>query len=123
VALFHRLLAFAIVGALLLLTVWGTALRVAGRDTAPKGFWGLLHYTENVLAVEIVAGIILLLIGRRQPWLHYVYGSVFPIMVLVAARMASLRREVRDYAPIAFGAFFAFGLTARALMLGMGWNV
>lgn len=126
--LVHRLLGFAIVGTFLLLALWGLVLRLLGRAEAPRGFWAVQHYTENVLAVQVALGLILLLVGRRVVggslvWLHYLYGSLFPLIAIVAGRIAGMRRETREYVGLAWGAFFAFGLAARALMTGLGIGV
>ncbi len=48
------------------------------------------------------------------------YGSIFPLIVLVAGRLYSLRRDEYDYVPVAVGAIVAFGLTLRALQTGLG---
>ena len=117
----HTVIGVAVVAAFLVLTVWGLAAKVTRREKVGDGFWRVLVYTENVLALQIVVGIVLLIVGRRagDP-LHYVYGAIFPIAVDVAGRIASLRRESQDYVPIAVASFFAFGLTTRALMTGLG---
>jgi hypothetical protein len=125
---FHRWLGIAIVAALGLIGLFGLVLRIAGRDEAPRLFWGLQHYTENVLVVQVVTGLILLFMGRRVVggplvWLHYLYGSLFPLIAIVGGRIAGLRREDREYVGIAWGAFFAFGLTTRALMTGLGIGI
>lgn len=127
-ALVHRVLGTAIVLALLVLFLWGLGLRLARRDQAPRPFWAVQHYTENVLIAQVVIGVVLLLIGRRVPgeplaWLHYLYGSLFPLIAIVAGRIAGLRREEREYMGLTWGAFFAFGLTLRALMTGCGGDV
>lgn len=127
-SLAHEILGFAIVGAFLALALWGLVLRLLGRSQAPRGFWALQHYTENVLAVQVALGLVLLLVGRRVVggslvWLHYLYGSLFPLIAVVAGRIAGMRREDREYVGLAWGAFFAFGLTARALMTGLGIGV
>jgi hypothetical protein len=85
----------------------------------------LEHWTENLLAIQVVGGLILLVLGRRvvgSPliWLHYLYGSVFPLFAVIGGRLASLRRERHDYLGLAWGAFFALGLTLRALQTGCG---
>jgi hypothetical protein len=120
----HQIVAYAIVAAFALLAVWGLVARILGREDAGWPFWGLLHYTENVLLVQIAIGVILLLLGRRVGGpgfqLHYVYGSVFPLIAVIGGRLYGLRREEHEYVPVAFGAFVAFGLTARALMTGLG---
>lgn len=118
----HRYVGMAVVAALLVIGLWGIFLRLRGRPEAPVSFWGLEHYTENVLLVQAVLGIILLIDGRRVlghlAWLHYFYGSLFPLIAIVAGRIAGLRREDREYVGLTWGAFVAWGLTMRALMTG-----
>lgn len=120
----HTIVGFSIVIAFALLTVYGTGARLVRRTSLGRLFWGLLYYSETVLVIQIVLGVVLLLLGRRIGAggfdLHYVYGSVFPLIVLVAGRLYALRRDEYDYVPITFGAFVSFGLTARALMTGLG---
>jgi uncharacterized membrane protein len=125
VTLFHRYLGAVIVVLFVVLFVWGLVLRIARRDDAPAGIWGVQHWTENLLVVQTVTGIVLLLMGRRvvaehDPviWLHYFYGSLFPLIAVVGGRIAGLRREHREYMGITWGAFFALGLTLRALQTG-----
>lgn len=124
-SLFHRYLGTAIVALFIVLFLWGLALRVARRDEAPAGMWAAQHWTENLLVVQVVSGLVLLLMGRRvvaahDPvvWLHYFYGSLFPLIAVVGGRIAGLRREHREYLGITWGAFFALGLTLRALQTG-----
>lgn len=121
----HGWLGVGLVLAFLVLALWGVALRVAGRDEAPTLFRAVQHWTENLLALQTVIGLGLLLVGRRVVgtdlvFLHYFYGSLFPLIAVVGGRIASLRREERAYVGMAWGAFFAFGLTARAWQLGCG---
>ncbi len=122
---FHRYLGAAIVGMFVVLFVWGVVLRVLRRDEASAGIWSLQHWTENLLVVQTVTGLVLLLLGRRvvsahdpAVWLHYLYGSLFPLIAIIGGRIAGLRREHREYMGITWGAFFAFGLTLRALQTG-----
>ncbi|HEX2239588.1 MAG TPA: hypothetical protein VHJ82_00375, partial [Actinomycetota bacterium] len=53
-------------------------------------------------------------------WLHYAYGGLFPVVVLVLAHRWARRLE--GLAWVAFGAagFINFGLTFRALQTGLG---
>jgi hypothetical protein len=126
VTTFHRLLGAAIVLALLVLAIWGLTLRVMGRDRAPVLFWGSQHWLENILIIQVLGGIVLLLMGQRVlggplVWLHYLYGSLFPLIALVGGRIAGLRRRdagQREYPGLAWGAFIAWGLTMRGLMVG-----
>jgi hypothetical protein len=122
---FHRYLGALIVVLFLVIFTWGIALRLVGRDEAPTPLWAVQHWTENLLVVQTVLGIVLLVIGRRVGagpgvWLHYLYGSLFPLVAVVGGRLASLRRERYDYLGLAWGSFFALGLTLRALQTGCG---
>lgn len=121
----HGWLGLAIVLAFLVLSLWGVGLRVLGRDAAPTAYRAVQHWTENLLALQTLVGVVFLLIGRRVVgddlvFLHYLYGSLFPLIAVVAGRIAGLRREHHEYVGWAWGAFFAFGLSLRALMTGCG---
>lgn len=126
---FHRILGFSIVGGLLLLALTGLVLRIRGLDEAPKWFRALQYYLENVLMLQTVVGLVMFLfMGRRVAggdlvFLHYFYGSLFPLIAVISGRIAGLRRETREYVGWTWGAFFAFGLTARALMTGLGIGI
>lgn len=131
IAQLHGWLGLVIVLAFLVLSVWGLGLRIARRDEAPAIFRGVQHWTENLLALQTLGGVVFLLIGRRVVgddlvFFHYLYGSLFPLIAVVGGRIAGLRREEREYVGMAWGAFFAFGLSMRALMTGCGgvlaWN-
>ncbi len=121
---FHRYLGLLIVVDFLVIALWGLALRVARREEAPVLYRGLEHWTENLLFVQSAFGLVFLLMGRRVVgddlvFLHYFYGSLFPLIAVVAGRISTLRREQYAYVGMAWGAFFAFGLSTRALMTGM----
>jgi len=125
VTLLHRWLGSVIVLMFVATMVWATALWLRRRDETPLGMRALQHWTENLLIVQTVGGIALLLIGRRvvgppDAWLHSLYGSLFPLVAVVGGRLAALRRERRQYAGLAWGAFFAFGLTLRAVQTACG---
>lgn len=142
----HRYLGEAIVAVLLSIALVGLGLRLRGalrrrrvatqpdtppearelaeKDPAPGWLWVIQHYTENVLLLQVVIGVILFVSGRRVVggpliWLHYLYGSLFPLIAIVGGRIAALRREHSEYVGLTWGAFFAFGLTLRALMTGL----
>jgi hypothetical protein len=104
-------------GALLLLTL--------RRDDTPVAMRALQHWTENLLLLQTVLGIALLIVGRRvvgppDAWLHSLYGSLFPLVAIIGGRLAALRRAARQYLGYAWGAFFAFGLTLRAVQTACG---
>ena len=119
----HRWLAYTVMALLLAILVTGVALRVAGRETSPTWLRGLQHWTENTLILQIVLGGVLFVSGRRVAgelaFLHYFYGSLFPFIAIVGGRIAALRRDQHDYVGLAWGAFFALGLTSRALLTGL----
>ena len=122
----HRYLGAVLVLLFLVLMVWGLALRLLGRAEVPTAMWVAQHWTENLLGLQTVFGIVLLLLGRRVvtadplAWLHYLYGSLFPLVAVIAGRLAALRRETREYVGLAWGAFFAFALTLRAVQTACG---
>lgn len=122
----HLYAGYALPAVFLTIALWGATLRLLSREEEPTAFRVVLHWTENLLIAQIVVGIVLLLMGRRivvpgesLAWLHYLYGSLFPLIAIVGGRIAGLRRERYEFVGIAWGAFFAFGLTSRALMLGL----
>jgi hypothetical protein len=121
----HRWLGTLIVLMFVATMVWALVLVVLRRDETPVLMRGLQHWTENLLVVQTVLGVILLLLGRRvvgppDAWLHSLYGSLFPLVAVIGGRLAALRREHRQYVGYAWGAFFAFGLTLRAVQTACG---
>lgn len=123
-ALIHRWIGTGLVVAFVVLVVWGAALRLARRDEAPVPYLALQHWTENILILQTVIGVVFLFMGRRVVgdelvWLHYLYGSLFPLIAIIGGRIAGLRREHYTYVGMAWGAFFAFGLVLRALQTGL----
>lgn len=122
---FHRTLGTVVLLLFLAILVWGIALRVLGRRETPTTLWAVQHWTENLLVLQVVTGVVLLVLGRRvvgEPlvWLHYFYGSLFPLVAIVGGRIAALRREIREYVGLAWGSFFALALTLRALQTSCG---
>ncbi|MBI4261204.1 MAG: hypothetical protein HY658_11625 [Actinobacteria bacterium] len=116
----HAAIGFAIVGALGVLWLWGLGIWILRRRDAGRPFWWIVAFVQVALIVQAVAGVVLLAMGRRQSWLHYVYGSLFPAVVLVGAHWAARLDRYRAWVFFSFAAFIAFGLTARALMTGLG---
>jgi hypothetical protein len=121
----HRWLGTVIVLMFVGTMVWALVLVAIRRDETPLGMRALQHWTENLLVVQTVLGVVLLLLGRRvvgppDAWLHSLYGSLFPLVAVVGGRLAALRRERRQYVGYAWGAFFAFGLTLRAVQTACG---
>jgi hypothetical protein len=128
VTVVHRWLGTAIVLMFVATMAWAVGLVLARRDRTPDGMRALQHWTENLLVVQTVLGVVLLMIGRRvvgppDAWLHGLYGSLFPLVAVIGGRLAALRRESRQYIGFAWGAFFAFGLTLRAVQTACGANL
>jgi hypothetical protein len=117
----HRVVGFAVVGVFSIGWLFGLALWV-WRRPAGDWFWRWLVSAQLLAIAQALAGIVLLILGRRPTdWLHYVYGFG-PILIFAIAhalaRDENFRR--RPWVPFAFASFISFGLTLRALMTGLG---
>jgi hypothetical protein len=118
----HAAIGFAIVGGWFVLFAWGVYSFVRKREPN-LWYWRLLAVLQVLLAVQLVAGLILLAVGdRADSILHYLYGVVFPVIVLVVAHVIArgLDEEEETWKIFAIAAFFVFGLTLRALTTGLG---
>lgn len=119
-ARFHTIEGYVIVAGWGLLFLFGIGLFITRRD-ANRVYWGLLTVLQVLLGVQLLAGLVLLLNGGRQPLLHYLYGAVFPALVIGVCHVLTRGLEKPPYHLFfTIGAFFVFGLTARALMTGLG---
>ena len=119
-ASFHIIEGFVIVGGWALLFLFGIGLFITRRD-ANRVYWGLLTVLQVLLGVQLLVGLVLLLSGGRQPLLHYLYGAVFPALVIGVCHVLTRGLEKPPYHMFfTIGSFFVFGLTARALMTGLG---
>jgi len=87
-------------------------------------FWvTLLAFLQALLVIQLLVGIVVLTTGRRaDSILHYLYGVVFPTVVLVIAHVLArgMDDESDTWRVFAIAAFFVFGLTLRALTTGLG---
>ena len=117
----HRWIGFLVVGVFTIGWVFGVVLWIAKRQ-AGDWFWRWLVAAQVVAIVQALAGVVLLLLGRRpSDWLHLVYGLA-PLVILGIAH-ALARDEVlrsRPWIPFAIASFICFGLSLRALMTGLG---
>jgi hypothetical protein len=116
--LVHLLVGWSIVAGFASLWAWGLGTWIARRGPG-RYFWWIVGYVQVAVLVQGLVGVILLLAGGTVPALHYIYGVVFPVLVLLTAHV--LARDAfahRPWAPFALAAFFSFGLTLRALMTG-----
>ena len=75
--------------------VWGSAAWLAHRPSV--GFWYALRVAQAAVVVQVIAGTILLVLGRESPdGLHYLYG-VLPLLVTLlaeGARAGAAEREL-----------------------------
>jgi hypothetical protein len=117
----HTAIGFAIVGGFFVLFAWG-GLAFLTRRGPGVWFWRLLAVLQAALVLQLLAGAVLLILGGRQPLLHYAYGALFPAIALTVAHVLGRgMEEERDALLVfAFAAFVVFGLTLRALATGLG---
>ena len=115
----HRWAGFGVVALFGVLWVWGLGARLFRRDPG-RWFWHAVAGVQVVTGLQAIAGTILLVSGFSRPLLHYLYGAVFPIGVLLVAHVVARRFERDQWVPFAWAAFFSFGLTLRALGTGLG---
>lgn len=126
---FHRYIGFAIPAGFVLLMLWSIATLF--RKRAPHDwFWSLLGILQVIIAIQVIVGAVLFVVGNRPPpqdlrWLHYFYGGLFPAIVLIAAHRIAAKERWREVPWLVFGfaSFVNFGLTSRALMTGLGVGV
>src|SRR2546429_1684835 len=90
----HEVVGYAIVGGFALLMLWGLGSWIAKRDPG-RWFWALLAVLQVTIGIQIVAGLILLAIYgiHARPVLHYLYGSLFPIIVLTIGHVLARDME------------------------------
>ena len=117
---FHELEGFVIVAGWGVLFLWGIGLFLLRRD-AGRLYWGLVAVLQVLLGLQLIAGIVLLAVGDRRPILHYLYGALLPAIVLVVCHVLTRSLQKPPYHLFfTWAALFIFGLTARALMTGLG---
>ena len=116
----HEVIGYTIVGAFALLMLVGLVTWLMKRKEPWRWFWWILAYAQVVVGLQVIAGIVLLIMGERRDLLHYAYGGIFPILVLTTAHVVSRMEDRPAYVNFAWAAFFCFGLTLRALMTGLG---
>lgn len=123
----HRYVAYTIPTGFALLALASLATYVLNRE-AGEWYWRLLAVLQVVLALQIVVGGVLFLTGHRPPRIsftgsHYVYGGLFPLIVLFFAHYYAQRQVRVAVAIFGVAAFLCFGLTMRALQTGLGQNL
>jgi hypothetical protein len=123
----HRYVAYTVPIGFALLALASLVTYLFNRDPG-NWYWRLLALLQVVLGIQIIVGLVLFLTGHRPPGIsfpgsHYVYGSVFPVIVLVFAHRYAGRHKRVAVAIFGIAAFLCFGLTMRALQTGLGENL
>ena len=118
----HSAAGYAIVVVLAVLWLWALGAWIARRSDVHALFWTLLGFVQVALVLQLIAGLVLIVLGRRQPFLHYLYGSLFPAVALALGHVFARNREtgLAPWKVFGFASFIAFGLTLRALTTGLG---
>jgi hypothetical protein len=100
-------------------------VNVLRRASCPgRPFWWLLAVLQGSLLVQGLGGTVLLFTGGRASALHYVYGFIFPVLVLLGAHVVARSERWADRPWLVFGwaGFVVSASTARALLTGLGWS-
>ncbi len=120
----HRFIGFAIPAGFAALFLWTIVSFIRNK---PPGdwFWRLVAVLQVVLGLQVLLGGLLFVAGYRPHprgpvWLHYTYGGLFPIAVLMVAHRYARRYEGISWLVFGAAAFVNFGLTFRALQTGLG---
>lgn len=100
------------------LTLWSAYCLVRNRPPA-GAYWSLLAVLQVVVGLQLVAGLILFVLGGRPDWLHYAYGAFFPIALLVGAHRLGTRYTDIPWVVFGISSFLICGLTIRALLTGL----
>jgi hypothetical protein len=120
----HRYIAYAVPAGWALLALW-TLLSFIRNKPPGERFWNLLGVLQGVLVIQALVGAILFLSGARPTsngpsWLHYVYGVLFPVAVLVGAHRFARKQQGISWIVFGIASVVIFGLTFRALQTGLG---
>ena len=123
----HRYVAYSVPAGFAVLFLVSLFTYLFNRDPG-DWYWRLLAILQVILVVQVLAGVVLFATGRRPPAIsfagaHYVYGSLFPLVVLAFAHRWARRHENVSVAIFGVAAFLCFGLTTRALQTGLGENL
>lgn len=106
--------------------MWLWAIYSFVRNRNPgAGYWNLLALLQVVIGVQVVVGAVLFLSGARPAsngpsWLHYIYGAVFPALMLYLAHRYAHKFTRWPWAIFAVAAFLNSAATFRALQTGLG---
>lgn len=104
---------------------WSLALRFTRYEQTPT-FWRVVSFGQILLALQLLIGLALLVLGRRPGpqgggatlAFHLAYGVVFPLLALVVGHRMARDGRYNPHAVFAVVGLVCFGLTARAFMVG-----
>jgi hypothetical protein len=125
VTLVHVVVAYSILAGFGILALWALGGFIFNR--APGDwFWNLLGALQVAIGIQLIVGGVLFFTGARPDtpdatWLHYIYGAVFPALVLAVAHRFARRFPQLPWAVFGFAAFICFFSFFRALQTGFGW--
>lgn len=117
---------FLVVGAWATVCFWSLALRFTRYAETPT-FWKAVSAAQILLALQLLIGLVLLVIGGRPGpggsgvdlAFHLAYGLVFPLVALVVGHRVARDGRYNPHSVFALVGLVIFGLTARAWMVGV----
>jgi hypothetical protein len=115
----HKFMGFSIMAGWALLFLGGATLAVRKRE-AGKLYWRTLVVLQVALGLQVAAGLAVFASGGRPPLLHYIYGAVVPVLLLVEAHVFAGRLDLPRHALFTIAAFVNLLLAARAIQTGLG---
>jgi hypothetical protein len=90
-------------------------------------FWRAVSIAQILLAIQLAIGLVLMVLGGRPgdgSWFIYIfhplYGIVFPLVTLFFAHKWSREGRFHPHAAFAVAGLVIFGLSSRAMMVGLG---
>lgn len=114
----HRAVAYAVPAGFALLVVMAIGVYFTNKDPG-RFFYGTLAVVQGILIVQVIAGVILLVMGLRPgQTLHYVYGAGFPLVVLAFAHSQARKRPGLEAAIFGVAAFLSAFSSWRAWITG-----
>jgi energy-coupling factor transporter transmembrane protein EcfT len=122
----HRLIGYSISAVFLLLALWTLFAFVTNKHPG-RWFWTLLGVVQGVVVLQVVVGAVLFIAGERPPsvgdppWLHYVYGGLFPAFVLTAAHRFARKYEDIPWVIFGIASLVCAASTFRAMQSALGW--
>jgi hypothetical protein len=122
----HFWIGFALISIWAIISGWAFALRLLPYDETPT-FWRVVSIAQILLVIQLAIGLVLLVLGRRPGdgslfiyIFHPLYGIVFPLATLFYAHKWARDGRYDPHAAFAVAGLVIFGLTSRAMMVGLG---